>query len=53
LLGLVIGWTTPVIGALVRYRVPLLPFWVMAGLCIADPVRLPWRNWKHLQILGK
>ena len=51
LLALVIGWTTPVIGALVRYRVPLLPFLMMAGMCIADPKRIPWPTWfrsKHL-----
>jgi hypothetical protein len=28
-LFLLIGWTTPVLGAVVRYRVPLLPFWMM------------------------
>jgi hypothetical protein len=37
LLGLLIGWTTPVVGALVRYRVPLLPFYAIALLLIADP----------------
>src|SRR5690606_1131764 len=26
LLGLLIGWTTPISGAIVRYKVPLLPF---------------------------
>lgn len=41
LLALVIGWTTPVIGAMVRYRVPLLPFLLLAGMCIADPGRSP------------
>ncbi len=41
LLALVIGWTTPVIGALVRYRVPLLPFLILACVCIADPKRVP------------
>lgn len=40
-LALVIGWTTPVIGALVRYRVPLLPFFLLAALCIADPKKVP------------
>jgi hypothetical protein len=44
LLGLVIGWTTPVVGALVRYRVPLLPFFVMACLLVTDPTRIPWPN---------
>ena len=37
LLGLLIGWTTPVVGALMRYRVPLLPFFAIALLLIADP----------------
>ena len=45
LLALVIGWTTPVIGALVRYRVPLLPFLLLAAMCIADPKRIPWPKW--------
>lgn len=43
-LALVIGWTTPVIGAVVRYRVPLLPFLLLACLCIADPKKMP--AWK-------
>ncbi len=47
LLALVIGWTTPVIGALVRYRVPLLPFLLMACLCIADPGRSP--SWMKIR----
>lgn len=34
-LALIIGWTTPVMGALVRYRVPLLPFlWVIGALLL-------------------
>jgi hypothetical protein len=37
LLGLLIGWTTPVVGALMRYRVPLLPFYAIALVLIADP----------------
>ncbi len=45
LLALVIGWTTPVIGALVRYRVPLLPFLLLACLCFADPKRIPLPGW--------
>ncbi len=39
-LGLLIGWTTPVVGALMRYRVPLIPFWSLAALLIANPQRL-------------
>lgn len=43
-LALVIGWTTPVMGAVVRYRTPLLPFLLIAALCIADADRIlaPW-----------
>ncbi len=37
LLGMLIGWTTPVVGALMRYRVPLLSFYAIALLLIADP----------------
>lgn len=40
-LGLLIGWTTPVVGALVRYRVPLLPFYTIAMLLMVDPGKLP------------
>lgn len=36
-LALLIGWTTPVVGALMRYRVPLLPFWSVAFLLLIDP----------------
>lgn len=34
ILALLIGWVTPVIGAIVRYKVPLLPFYalIFAGL---------------------
>jgi hypothetical protein len=46
LLALVIGWTTPVMGAVVRYRVPLLPFLLYAALMVTDAERLlarwPW-----------
>lgn len=45
LLAAVIGWTTPVIGALVRYRVPMLPFLAVACLAIADPARVPLPAW--------
>lgn len=45
-LVLVIGWTTPVMGAIVRYRTPLLPFLMIAGLLLLDRNRLfakwPW-----------
>jgi hypothetical protein len=39
LLGLLIGWTTPVIGALVRYRLPLLPFLVVGALALRPTPR--------------
>lgn len=44
LLALVIGWTTPVIGAIVRYRTPLLPFLPILGLLIVDSNKL-FRKW--------
>ena len=46
LLALVIGYTTPVMGAVVRYRTPLLPFLLIAALLVADERKLvarwPW-----------
>jgi hypothetical protein len=51
LLALVIGWTTPVIGALVRYRAPLLPFLIIAALCVADPKRIPWPAWMNMKMI--
>ena len=38
-LGLIIGWTTPVLGAVVRYRMPLLPFLIMSCLLMIKPRR--------------
>jgi len=35
-LALIIGWTTPVMGALVRYRTPLLPFLLIIGAMLLD-----------------
>lgn len=40
LMALVIGWTTPVMGAIVRYRTPALPFLLIAGLLVLDHRRL-------------
>ena len=40
-LAVLIGLTVPVIGALVRYRIPLLPFLSLATLLIIDARRLP------------
>jgi hypothetical protein len=50
LLGLVVGWTTPVMGAVVRYRVPLLPFLFYAALAVTDMDRLL-RRWPWLRPL--
>ncbi|MEZ4756129.1 MAG: hypothetical protein R2817_04825 [Flavobacteriales bacterium] len=41
LLGLLIGWTTPVIGALVRYRLPILPFFILGALALRTAQRQP------------
>ncbi len=47
-LSLVIGWTTPVMGAVVRYRTPLLPFLVIIGLLLLDRQKMvakwPWTS---------
>lgn len=40
LLALVIGWTTPVMGAIVRYRTPMLPFLLIAVLLLTDHRKL-------------
>jgi hypothetical protein len=37
---LLIGYTTPVAGAIVRYKVPIMPFLVMCGLLIIDENKL-------------
>ncbi len=38
-LALLIGWTTPVVGAVMRYRVPLLPFYTLAFLLLVRPMK--------------
>ena len=40
-LALIMGWATPVVGGLVRYRVPLLPLYAVATLLLIDPERIP------------
>ncbi len=40
LLAFVIGVTTPVMGAVVRYRTPMLPFLLIAALLVLDERRL-------------
>lgn len=41
LLTLLIGWTVPVVGAIVRYRVPMLPFVGLLALLLIDHSRAP------------
>jgi hypothetical protein len=48
-LGLLVGWTTPVVGALLRYRVPLLPFWSLAVLAVIDIEKLPLWNLRQIR----
>jgi hypothetical protein len=48
LLALVIGWTTPVMGAIVRYRTPMLPFLLIAALLVLDHKKLLAR-WPRLK----
>ncbi|MEZ4739504.1 MAG: hypothetical protein R2818_09175 [Flavobacteriales bacterium] len=48
MLALVIGWTTPVMGAIVRYRTPLLPFLLIIGLLLVDRERVL-RRWPSLK----
>ncbi|WKZ65054.1 MAG: hypothetical protein QY325_09790 [Flavobacteriales bacterium] len=49
-LACVIGWTTPIMGALVRYRAPLLPFLLVAALLAFDHRRALAR-WPRLKPL--
>ncbi|MFN3874542.1 MAG: hypothetical protein ACK4L7_01355, partial [Flavobacteriales bacterium] len=49
LLALVIGYTVPIVGSLVRYRVPMLPFVGLIALLLIDPARLPARCRSFLQ----
>jgi hypothetical protein len=37
---LLIGYTTPVAGAIVRYKVPIMPFLLLCGILIIDEKRL-------------
>ena len=39
-LSAVIGMVTPVLGAIVRYKVPLLPFFVIGFLLLLDKEKL-------------
>ncbi len=50
LMALLIGWTTPVMGAVVRYRTPLLPFLFIAVLLVLDHHALLVR-WPRLRTL--
>ncbi|MEO6883970.1 MAG: hypothetical protein ABI199_08090 [Bacteroidia bacterium] len=39
-LATIIGMVTPVFGAMVRYKIPLLPFWVIAFLLLLDKEKM-------------
>lgn len=48
----IIGLTTPILGAVVRYKIPALPFLVISGLLLLDSEKLPvwvknntWLRW--------
>lgn len=45
-LCILIGWTTPVVGALLRYRIPVLPFFTLAVLLMADPLKVRGRLYR-------
>jgi hypothetical protein len=38
---LIIGLTTPIIGAIVRYKIPAIPFLMIAALMFFDSQKLP------------
>jgi hypothetical protein len=40
-LGALIGWVTPVLGAIVRYKIPLLPFLLIIPIYYMDTEKLP------------
>lgn len=47
ILGCLIGLTTPVLGAIVRYKIPLLPFYLIAVFTFVDFNKVPFIH-KHL-----
>ena len=49
-LALLIGWTTPIMGAIVRYKLPMLPFLIFVLLLISDKPKFISRieSWKKL-----
>jgi hypothetical protein len=44
ILGSLIGLTTPVLGAIVRYKIPLLPFYLIAVFTFVDFKKIPFIN---------
>lgn len=40
-LFLIIGLTTPILGAIVRYKIPAIPFLIISSLIFLDPKKLP------------
>lgn len=51
LLALLIGWTTPIMGAIVRYKLPLLPFVVFILLFISNKPGFVFRFEKWISII--
>jgi hypothetical protein len=44
-LSLLIGWTTPVLGAIIRYRFPAQFALIIAGLILLKPLKdIKWKN---------
>jgi hypothetical protein len=50
ILGTLIGLTTPVLGAVIRYQIPLLPFFIFVVLASIDPKE--WRRWRNKLLPG-
>ena len=40
-LGALIGWVTPILGAIVRYKIPLMPFLILIPTYYIDSDKLP------------
>ena len=53
----IIGLTTPILGAIVRYKIPALPFLILVALLFLDVQKLPsfliqskWIKWLNTQL---
>jgi hypothetical protein len=50
ILFLIIGLTTPIMGAIVRYKIPAIPFLMIAALMFFDSQKLP-KSLSHNKLL--